>query len=51
MDSEFSNHGVEKLRHTYTSESDVLQIENVPAESASPSGGVVSVWTKNRQKS
>ena len=29
-------------------ESDVLQIENVPAESSSPSGGVVSVWTINR---
>jgi len=29
-------------------ESDVLLIENVPAEAASPSGGVVSVWTINR---
>jgi len=29
-------------------ESDVLQIENVPAESSSPAGGVVSVWTINR---
>ena len=29
-------------------ESDVLQIENVPASASSPSGGVVSVWTINR---
>ena len=29
-------------------ESDVLLIENVPASAASPSGGVVSVWTINR---
>ncbi len=29
-------------------ESDVLLIENVPAESSSPAGGVVSVWTINR---
>jgi len=29
-------------------ESDVLQIENVPASAASPLGGVVSVWTINR---
>jgi enoyl-CoA hydratase len=29
-------------------ESDVLQIENVPASASSPPGGVVSVWTINR---
>ena len=29
-------------------ESDVLQIENVPAESSSPAGGFVSVWTIDR---
>jgi len=29
-------------------ESDVLQIENVPADASSPPGGVVSVWTIHR---
>jgi len=29
-------------------ESDVLGIENIPLESSSPSGGVISVWTINR---
>ena len=29
-------------------ESDVLQIENVPANASSPAGGVVSVWTIHR---